>query len=111
MRFVGKGAGVGALLGIVVVAVLLSVASLRHAAAPEARAESVGGFAFLAAAPLSLVSDVLREKMESEVGAGAVMLVAVPMNWALIGAVVGAIIWLREARTVATVNGWPRKRI
>jgi uncharacterized membrane protein len=39
------------------------------------------------------------------------MLVAVPMNWALIGAVVGAIIWLREARTVATVNGWPRKRI
>jgi hypothetical protein len=81
MRFVGKGAGVGALLGVVFVAVLLSVASLRPTAAPEARAESVGALAFLAAAPLSLVSDVLREKMESEVGAGAVMLVAVPIDW------------------------------
>ena len=84
MLFVGKGAGVGALLGVVFVAVLPSVASLQPTAAPEAREESLGAFAFL---------------------------VAVPIDWALIGAVVGAIIWVRSGRAVASVNAWPRKRI
>ena len=111
MRFVGKGAGIGALLGVAFIAVLLSVAALRRSAAPEERADKVGAYAFLAAAPLSLVSDALREKIESEVGAGAVMLVAVPLDWALIGAIVGALIWLRSGRAVASVNAWPRKRI
>ena len=40
----------------------------------------VSVWAFLAAAPLSLVTDVLQQNMESEVGAGAVMVLAVPLD-------------------------------
>jgi hypothetical protein len=47
---------------------------------PEQRAEVVSVWAFLAAAPLSLVTDVLQQNMESEVGAGAVMVLAVPLD-------------------------------
>jgi len=57
-------------------------------------------WAFLAAAPLSLVTDALQQNMESEVGAGAVMLLAVPIDWALIGGVVGGVFGLLFGKAV-----------
>ena len=111
MRFVRRGALVGALLGVVFIVVLLAVAWLRSSPVPEQRAEVVSVWAFLAAAPLSLVTDALQQNMESEVGAGAVMLLAVPLDWAFIGGVVGAVIWLLFGKAGAGVKDWPRKRI
>ena len=111
MRFVRRGALVGALLGVGFIVVLLAVAWLRSSPVPEQRAEVVSVWAFLAAAPLSLVTDALQQNMESEVGAGAVMLLAVPIDWALIGGVVGGVFGLLFGKAVAGVKDWPRKRI
>jgi hypothetical protein len=111
MRFVGRGALVGALLGVVFVIVLLAVAWLRPTTVPEQRAELVSVWAFLAAAPLSLVTDALQQNMDSEVGAGTVMLATVPLDWAFIGGIVGGVFRLLFARAVAGVKDWPRKRI
>lgn len=111
LRFVRRGAVVGALLGVLFVVVLLTVVWLRSSAAPEQRAELVSVWAFLGAAPLSLVTDALQQNMESEVGAGAVMLAAVPLDWAFLGALVGAVIWLLSPKAVPAAKDWPRKRI
>ena len=110
-RFVLRGVLLGALLGVVFVIILLTVAWLRPTAAPEQRAEVVSVWAFLAAAPLSLVTDALQQSIDYEVGAGAVMLATVPLDWAFIGGIVGGVIWLLFGKAIAGAKDWPRKRI
>ena len=86
--------------GVVALAVLAAVAVLRTS--PTGGDENTMWFAFysfVAGLPLSLVSEPLARATEGrpDTVAWALMLALVPLNWALIGGIVGLVAGRRGA--------------
>jgi len=89
MRFARTGAIAGALLGCGILLVLLVAAWLRRAPAPGGNVEWLVAYAYLASAPLSLVTDAVQLRLDSTAARYLVILLAIPANWAAIGSVLG----------------------
>jgi hypothetical protein len=98
MRYARTGMLAGALLGAGILVALLVGAWLRRSSVPGDSEEWLITFAYLTATPLSLLADAVQLRVESTFLGYAVILCAVPLNWAAIGWVLGALASLLRPR-------------
>ena len=98
MRYARTGMLAGALLGAGILIALLVGAWMHRSSLPGDSEEWLVTYAYLTAPPLSLLADAVQLRLESTFLSYAVILCAVPLNWAAIGWVLGVLASLVRPR-------------
>ena len=97
MSGAGRGALIGAIAGLALAIAIGLIAIRKSAQSPDDTVEWFVVYTTLWGAPLSLLVDLFREGLGAKMFAALLML-SIPINWALAGGILGRVVALLAKR-------------